>query len=161
MPTNARFDPHHDGPDSPRSGNRLRVLIVDDEPDTADTMVILLNHWGFAATAVRNGIDALQAAQAAQAPDVVLLDIGMPGMDGLELAKRLHTNVPGNGRRPFLIAVSGYGDAQTCRQAFQAGVDLHLLKPVDPAELEKVLRRFQHVIMPAAERKVRAGQHCI
>src|SRR5438552_9058480 len=142
-------------PDGPRAGNQLRVLIVDDDPDTADTMVILLSHWGFQATAVRCGVEALQAAQVTSPPDVILLDIGMPGMDGLEVARRLRKEVPGNGRRPFLIAVSGYGDPQTRTQAQQSGIDLQLVKPVDPAELEKLLKRFQGVVMPAAERIVR------
>src|SRR5205823_1546478 len=92
----SRFDLQHDMPDGPRAGNQLRVLIVDDDPDTADTMVILLSHWGFQATAVRCGVEALQAAQVTSPPDVILLDIGMPGMDGLEVARRLRKEVPGD-----------------------------------------------------------------
>lgn len=152
------FPQRHDGPTGPRgdsSDGSLRILIVDDDADTSDTMAILLEHWGFQPLAVRNGSEALQASDA-HSPDLILLDIGMPGMDGLELARRLRQQVPPRAKAPFLIAVSGYGDAQTCQRAREAGIDLHLVKPVDPLELEKLLRRFQQVVMPGAERKLPA-----
>jgi CheY-like chemotaxis protein len=150
MAIEARFDGRHDGPNG-LDGRVLRVLIVDDDADTSDTMAILLGHWGFEGIAVRNGSEALQAAQT-HGPDLILLDIGMPGMDGLELAKRLREQIHSKGKPPFLIAVSGYGDAQTRQRSRQAGIDLHLVKPVDPTDLEKLLRRFQMVVMPGAER---------
>src|SRR5438552_1378400 len=104
----SRVDGQHNGPRITNGDHGLSVLVVDDDADTADTMVILLGHWGFAATAVRNGLEALRAVQT-DTPDVVLLDIGMPGMDGLEVAKRVRSQVRPNGKTPFLIAVSGYG----------------------------------------------------
>src|SRR5947209_246096 len=116
MLNNARLDSRHDGPDGPADrapDHALRVLVVDDDADTSDTMSILLEHWGFKALSVRNGTEALQANEA-HSPDLILLDIGMPGMDGLEFARRLRGQAPPNGKTPFLIAVSGYGDAQTC-----------------------------------------------
>ncbi|HLJ95044.1 MAG TPA: response regulator [Gemmataceae bacterium] len=148
----SRFDDRHDGPAGPNAsaGQRLRVLIVDDDADTADTMAILLGHWGFEATAVRTGAEALQMMKALR-PDVILLDIGMPGMNGFELARRLRETVPARGKAPFLIAVSGYGDAQTCQRSQEAGINLHLIKPVEPAYLEELLRRFQSIVVPAAE----------
>jgi CheY-like chemotaxis protein len=159
MATDARLDGRHDGPDGSKrlNGHVLRVLIVDDDADTSDTMAILLNHWGFEPIAVRNGSDALQAAQT-HGPDLILLDIGMPGMDGLELAKRLRAQVPPKKKVPFLVAVSGYGDAQTRLRSQEAGIDLHLVKPVDPTYLEKLLQRFQTIVMPAAERRLPASR---
>jgi CheY-like chemotaxis protein len=156
MVNTARCDGQHPGPNGPNvqtNGSVLRILIVDDDSDTADTMAILLGHWGFESIAVRNGQEALHAAQAS-CPDLVLLDIGMPGMDGLEVARRIREQVPPKGKTPFLIAVSGYGDAQTRHHSQEAGIDLHLVKPVDPAELEKLLNRFRGIVMPAAERKL-------
>ena len=155
MAIDARFDERHDGSPGPNglNGRVLRVLIVDDDADTSDTMAILLGHWGFEAIVASNGSEALQATEA-HGPDLILLDIGMPGMDGLELAKRLRAQVPLRSKAPFLIAVSGYGDAQTRQRSREAGIDLHLVKPVDPTDLEKLLRRFQYVVMPGAERKL-------
>src|SRR5438128_4986227 len=156
MAFNFRFDGRHDGQNGPADGNPggvFRVLIVDDDADTSESTAILVGQWGFEAVAVRSGFEALQAVNAFF-PDLILLDIGMPGMDGLEVAKRLRVQTPPKGKRPFLIAVSGYADAQSRHHSLQAGIDLHLVKPVDPAELEKLLRRFQKVVMPAAERKL-------
>src|SRR5260370_24422129 len=115
MVTRARFHERHDGPDGPNDvspDGTLRVLIVDDDVDTSDTMAILLDHWGFKALAVRSGAEALQASPV-YSPDLILLDIGMPGMDGLELAKRLRTQVPPRGKSPFLVSSSGHRDSQT------------------------------------------------
>jgi CheY-like chemotaxis protein len=156
MASDVRSDGRHDeqnGPTDANPGGVFRVLIVDDDADTSDSTAILVGQWGFQAVAVRSGFEALQAVNAFF-PDLILLDIGMPGMNGLEVAKRLRVQTPPKGKRPFLIAVSGYADAQSRRHSLQAGIDLHLVKPVDPAELEKLLRRFQKVVMPAAERRL-------
>ncbi len=116
-------------------------------------MAILLGHWGFEVKVARSGGEALQSGTAC-APDVILLDIGMPGMDGLEVARRIRQQAPAHKKRPFLIAISGYADGHTREQAREAGVDVYLVKPVEPVELEKLLRRFQRVVMPAAERRI-------
>src|SRR6266851_3631434 len=156
MASDVRFDGRHDGRNGATNGDPggvFRVLIVDDDADTSESTAILVGQWGFQSVAVRSGFEALQAVNASS-PDLILLDIGMPGMDGLEVAKRLREQTPPKGKLPFLIAVSGYADAQSRHRSLQAGIDLHLVKPVDPAELEKLLRRFQTVVMPAAERKL-------
>jgi CheY-like chemotaxis protein len=77
-------------------------------------------------------------------PDVVLLDIGLPGLDGYEVAKRLHERAAG--RKPLLIAITGYGQDEDRRRSAEAGIHLHLLKPADPAGLQQMLKRFQGII---------------
>jgi CheY-like chemotaxis protein len=75
---------------------------------------------------------------------VVLLDIGMPGMDGWEVARRLKAECT---RQPlFLVAITGYGQAEDQRKSAEAGIDLHLLKPTDPVRLAGLLERFQKVV---------------
>jgi CheY-like chemotaxis protein len=135
-----------------RCAPRLQIFVVEDDADTADSMATLLHCWGFEAVVVRNGFEALQRVQG-NCPDVVLLDLAMPGMHGIEVAKRLRQQLLPKRKIPFLIAVSGYGDAQTCRECKEAGIDLHLVKPVDLPALQALLNRFQRLVMPAAERR--------
>jgi CheY-like chemotaxis protein len=139
-----------DRPQGRATDRALRVLIVDDNADASDTMAILFSHWGFEAKAVHTGHEALQAA-GTFSPDLVLLDIGMPGMNGFEVARRLRGYVPTKGKVPFLIGYSGYGDEHTRQLSLDAGIDLHLVKPLELAELERLLRRFQSVIVSDAE----------
>jgi CheY-like chemotaxis protein len=115
----------------------FRVLVVEDHADTANSTALLLDLYGFEVQVASDGMTALEAARAWQ-PHVVLLDIGLPGMDGYEVAKRLAVQ-----NRPFIIAVTGYGRDVDRRRSEQAGVHLHLVKPVDPEELLSELRRFQ------------------
>jgi CheY-like chemotaxis protein len=75
----------------------------------------------------------------------------MPGMNGFEVARRLRGQVPTKGKVPFLIALSGYADEQTRQLSLDAGIDLHLVKPVEMAELEKLLRRLQSAIASMTE----------
>jgi CheY-like chemotaxis protein len=159
MATTARLDePHETGyqPAAERSVPPLRVLIVDDDRDTANTMAMLLRCWGLEPVVVGDGLEALQAIQA-DCPDLILLDLAMPGMDGLELAKRLRQLLPPKSKCPFLVAISGYGDATTCQRSRDAGIDLHLVKPVDPAELQRLLVRFQNVVMQGVEQNIPLG----
>src|SRR4051812_25487406 len=102
---------------------RLRVLVVEDEPDTAASLAFLLKLQGYQAEAVGDGLAALEAARVTP-PDVVLLDIGLPAMDGYELARRLRDEHLF--KRPLLIAISGYGDESDRRRCLEAGIDLHL-----------------------------------
>jgi CheY-like chemotaxis protein len=114
----------------------LSVLVVDDYPDAANTLARVLTLYGHAARAAFSGEQALQLAETF-APDVVLLDIGLPGMDGYALVERLCDLLE---RRPLMVAVTGYGterDEQRCRQA---GFDHHFLKPVDATTLDKLLQ---------------------
>src|SRR5262249_6831631 len=121
----------------------LTVLVVEDHADTAASMAILLRLDGHEAVVAPTGPAALEAAGASP-PDVVLLDLGLPGMTGLEAARRMRERC--GGKPPFLIAVTGHGREADRRRAGEAGVDLFLVKPVDPRLLLGVLRRFERVV---------------
>ncbi|OAI48106.1 hypothetical protein AYO44_07905 [Planctomycetaceae bacterium SCGC AG-212-F19] len=114
----------------------LKVLVADDSPDYADTTALLVRCWGHEVEVAYTGTDALAKADAFH-PDAMLLDIGMPGMTGYAVAEEVR-------RRPHLhgttlIAVTAYGDDEARARSKRAGFDLHLVKPVEPAVLEKML----------------------
>jgi CheY-like chemotaxis protein len=115
-----------------------RVLIVDDNEDAANSLAMILNLGGHETASVYTAADALQRA-AAFRPDVVLLDIGLPGMDGYEVAQKMR-ELPGL-RDIRLVAVTGYGRADDRLRARDAGFDDHLTKPVEFAVLERALAR--------------------
>ena len=79
-----------------------------------------------------------------KAPDVVFLDLALPGMDGWEVARRLQE--PTWDKKPFLIALTGFGGEEDHRRSLEAGIDLHLVKPVDPDFLEQLLERSCRII---------------
>ncbi|HEX4608754.1 MAG TPA: response regulator [Urbifossiella sp.] len=128
------------------SSDRLRVLVVDDDPDAADSTATLLGLAGFDARTATTGEDALRQAEDVP-PDAVFLDLMMPGMDGYEIARRLRERAAV--RRPFLVAVSGCVLPEDHRRSADAGLDLHLAKPVEPAVLVGVLKRFARVLARA------------
>jgi CheY-like chemotaxis protein len=113
------------------------VLVVDDNVDAALSMALLLRAAGHETEAAHDGPAALAAAGRFR-PDAVLLDIGLPGMDGYEVARALRAGA--NGRRLVLVALTGYGGAGARQRAAAAGFDHHLTKPVDPDELQALLR---------------------
>jgi two-component system OmpR family response regulator len=112
----------------------LCVLIVDQESVTCDSTALLLKLWGFETVVARSREQALQAAKL-RSPDVVLLNLVMPEMDGLEIARRLREQSPPNGKAPLIIAVSGCSDPNIR----QAGIDLYCRKPFNPVMLEKAI----------------------
>ena len=112
---------------SSRNGTR-RVLVVDDSADQVETLGMILTAGGHTVRTARSGAEALEIA-AGFAPEVAIVDIGMPDMDGLELARRLKA-LPGSERR-VLIALSGYGEAEARQRALEVGFDEYLVKPVD------------------------------
>src|SRR4051794_27799801 len=114
----------------------LRVLIVDDCRDAANSLKFLLSHWGHDAQVVHDGLAALEAASATQ-PDLVLLDIGLPGIDGWEVAIRLR-QLPGL-EKCVVMAVSGYTTESDAQHSHAVGCNCHLAKPVDPDELRRML----------------------
>jgi CheY-like chemotaxis protein len=121
------------GPAPPR-GTR-RVLVVDDHADAADSLAMLLRMEGHQVRVARNGPDALDAVRA-EPPEVILLDLGMPGMDGYEVARRLRQR---DGRGLLIVALTGWGQEEDRRRTREAGFDHHLVKPADPAELRLLL----------------------
>ena len=118
-----------------RGRSNLSILVVDDNVDEAQSLSLVLRMYGYRTKMAYNGPAALEAAQLYQ-PDVVLLDIGLPGMDGYEVARHLPEIVS---TRPVLIAVTGYGQEENRRRAFDAGFDRYLIKPVDLDILHKIL----------------------
>lgn len=130
--------PMLDGPTRP-----LSVLVVEDNADARQITQMMLRLAGFFAVTAADGPAALRAARE-HPPDVVLLDIGLPGLDGYEVARRLREQAVG--KRPLLVAVSGYGKAEDKARAAAAGIDLHLTKPADPAVLLHVLHRMQRLL---------------
>jgi DNA-binding response OmpR family regulator len=121
----------------------LSVLVVDDDPDTADSFTDLLALHGFTVRSAYCGRDALRMAHD-DPPEVVLLDIVMPGMDGWELARQLTaTAIP-----PIIVAITGCSDEEDRRRSNLAGIDFHLVKPVSPAILMRIMRRLARTISP-------------
>jgi two-component system, chemotaxis family, CheB/CheR fusion protein len=115
---------------------RLRVLVVDDDADAAETLAMLLEHWGHEVKLAVDGPTAVETA-VAQHPDLVLLDIGLPGMSGYEVAEQIRANPALSDT--LLVAMTGYGQAEDKKRSRQAGFTLHLVKPVEPPLLRKLL----------------------
>ncbi len=133
--------------DMTRNGEktRLRVLVVEDHADTAASLALLLRLDGHEVRVAPDGPAALRAAHESP-PDVALLDIRLPGMDGCDVARRLLERAAE--KKPLLVALAGCGREQDRRRAAEAGIDLYLLKPMDPEALRRLLRRFQGIMAP-------------
>jgi signal transduction histidine kinase/ActR/RegA family two-component response regulator len=127
-------DAQRRGPEPARGRNR--VLVADDNYDSATSLSILLNDAGYDVRTAGDGVQALETAVQFR-PDVVLLDIGMPKLNGYEVAR--HMRRQPWGRKVLLVAVTGWGGADHRQQTAQAGFDHHLTKPVDPAALTRLL----------------------
>jgi CheY-like chemotaxis protein len=112
-----------------------RILVADDNRDSADSLKMLLALDGHDVRAAYSGPEALELAKTFE-PEVALLDIGMPGMDGYELAGRLR-DLPFR-RRPLLVAVTGWGQMTDQERTLAAGFDRHLTKPIDPDEFARI-----------------------
>jgi CheY-like chemotaxis protein len=120
---------------SREAGATQRVLVVDDNRDAALALHVLLKSLGHETCVVHDGVQALKMAAEFQ-PDVVLLDIGMPGLNGYEVARRLRKLKT---RHPLqIVAVSGWGQASDRHKSHEAGFDLHLVKPVNENELARI-----------------------
>ena len=116
----------------------VRVLVVDDYPDNAESMALLLRLYGHEAETALSGPAALEAARARR-PEVVLLDIDMPGMSGYEVAARLREMFHGG---VVLIAITAHGLEADRRRSLEAGFDRHVVKPADTEKLEGHLREL-------------------
>lgn len=114
----------------------LQVMVVDDEQHTADTLTGLVRRWGHAARLAYDGLAALRVA-AAQDPDVVVLDLEMPFMDGCQVARHLRLDFPN--KECLIIAVMEQADDVRRQQCIEAGIDLVLIKPIDPGVVETLL----------------------
>ncbi len=121
----------------------LRILIVDDCPDSATTLQLLLRSWGHETHVATDGPTALELADIHQ-PDVVILDLGKPGMNGYAVANHLRRL---RQRKPILIAHSGSCRSEDVRRSLEAGCLAHLTKPVHPEEIRRTLgicRKWLH-----------------
>jgi two-component system, sensor histidine kinase len=114
----------------------ISVLIIEDQRDVADSLALFLEHvCHFRVTVARNGKTGVGAALR-ERPDAVVCDIGLPEMDGYQVAAELSRKP----RKPLLIAVTAYGDDDARERALAAGFDHYLVKPADPEELEAIVR---------------------
>ena len=118
-----------------KSVRRVRVLIVDDNIDSADTLTEMLRASGHDVDTAYDGAAGLAAVDSHQ-PDVVLLDIGLPKVNGYDVARKIRQSDPQ--RRIVLVAVTGWGQDEDRRRSQHAGFDHHLVKPVDPASLDRI-----------------------
>jgi DNA-binding response OmpR family regulator len=128
----------------PTSGRRMRLLVVDDNREHTDSLALFLRMQGHQ---VRTAYDAASALtwQVAFAPDAVLLDLGMPGVDGYEVCRRMRVADGGDGL--VIVAITGWGQAEVRMRTAEAGFDAHVVKPVDPVALENLvdsLLRMKH-----------------
>jgi CheY-like chemotaxis protein len=113
-----------------------RILVVDDMRDNADSLAMLLRLDGNEVETAYDGLAALEAAERLR-PDVVLLDIRMPKLNGYDACRRIREQPWGKGM--LLIALTGWGQEEDLRRTEEAGFDSHLVKPVDPAALSELL----------------------
>jgi CheY-like chemotaxis protein len=119
---------------------RRRILVADDNRDSANSLALLLRIMGNDTRTAHDGLEALEVA-ATFRPDVILLDIGMPRLNGYETARRIREQPWGG--NVVLVAQTGWGQEDDKRLSREAGFDFHLVKPVEPAALENLLADLQ------------------
>jgi PAS domain S-box-containing protein len=137
--------PHETAAASTALARHRRILIADDNHDAADSLAVLLQMQGHEVTVVRNGREALTTINAVR-PEIALLDIGMPELDGYEVARQVRQNTLG--RAVTLIAVTGWGQDRDKARALGAGFNHHLTKPIEPTQLLDLIRSSDAANMP-------------
>jgi len=123
---------------APRPSSNEKVLIIDDNTDAADSLCALLRDSGFTCASALDGPSGLNTVTSFD-PDVILLDLGLPGLDGYEVARRIRA-LP-DGDRYLIIAITGYGEDRDRRRSSEAGFDAHLVKPVELEQLLRLVRK--------------------
>ncbi len=138
LPTGLRDDAAGPSPQpaAPAQDRSLRVLVVEDNLDAAESLATLLRLWNHDVQVVHDGRAALDAARA-QKPEVVLLDIGLPGLDGYQVAQQLRQEE--SLAHTLLVAMTGYGQPEDRRRSREAGIHHHFVKPVEPLVLRHLL----------------------
>jgi CheY-like chemotaxis protein len=111
-----------------------QILVIEDNPDGRETLRTLLVSEGFRVEVAANGLEGLDKALASH-PDIAVVDIGLPLLDGYQVAQRLRSLF---GRTIFLIACTAYGRPEDRRRSREAGFDVHLVKPIDPDQLTQL-----------------------
>jgi CheY-like chemotaxis protein len=124
-------------PQSRRMPLRARILVADDNPDAAQSLAFMLELEGHDVRTARDGIEAIEVAERFN-PQLILLDIGMPRLDGYEVAREIRARPWG--ATVCLVALTGWGQEEDRRRAQEAGFDRHLVKPVDPATLNALIQ---------------------
>ena len=117
----------------------LRVLVVDDSQDSAQSLARVLKLWDYEVRVAHDGLEAIEAASA-ETFDVILLDIGLPGINGYQVAERLRDQF--GSARPVLVALTGYGQEEDLARSRSAGFDDHLVKPVNLGRLREMLSDY-------------------
>jgi CheY-like chemotaxis protein len=128
--------PQNDEAEPQGSSSRRRVLVVDDNKDAAVSLAMMLKLMGNEAKTAHDGLEALDVA-AVHRPDLILLDIGMPRLNGYDTARQIRQQPWGKGI--VLVALTGWGQDEDRRKSQDAGFDAHMTKPIEPVELEKLL----------------------
>ena len=136
LPRQTESLPHEPPSVKPCPSVPRRILVVDDNRDSADSLSMLLELNGHELRTAYDGIEAVEAVAAFQ-PDIVLLDLGMPRLNGYEAARRIREQQ--GHKAPLLVALTGWGQDHDRRRTEEAGFDFHLIKPVELAALTKLL----------------------
>ena len=123
----------------PAEGYRVRLIVVEDNPDAAESLAMLLRMLGHSVTVVHDGAAAIELAWV-EVPDLMLIDIGLPGMSGYEVASRIRQNA--DLKQVALVALTGYARDEDRQNAWAAGFHHHLVKPLDVATLQEIVTRF-------------------
>jgi DNA-binding response OmpR family regulator len=116
---------------------KIKILIVDDDPSVCSSIERVLRPEGYCIQSANSGAEAIQKAQA-QGPDLVLLDIAMPGLDGLELCRRLRDN-PSTAITPIVMVTARY-EEEVVASAIESGADDYIVKPFQPQDLKETIR---------------------
>ncbi|MFB2895504.1 response regulator [Aerosakkonemataceae cyanobacterium BLCC-F50] len=116
----------------------LKVLVVDDDPDSRDLVAFLLEEYGMEVIVVASALEVLKTLASAQ-PDILLCDIGMPDMDGYMLMRQIRSLPPEQGGQIPAIALTAYAGESNQKQALKAGFQWHLAKPVEPMDVISVI----------------------
>jgi CheY-like chemotaxis protein len=138
---------------TPGPNRPVRILVVEDNVDLARGLARLIYNMGHVVKATHDGPAAIESARSFH-PEAVLLDIGLPGMDGYEVASRLRSD---EGERSLvLVAISGYGQDEDLRRSHDAGFDFHLVKPIDMDALRQIIDRISQFSPPLRDEPARA-----
>jgi CheY-like chemotaxis protein len=137
VPEVTPIKPDHPPEGPPTTSRPLRLLVVDDNRDTVESLAMLMRLYGHDVMTAESGAAALDAALT-QDHDVILLDIGLPSIDGYEVARRIRAQTA----KPVLIAMTGYGQPEDRARSREAGFDYHLTKPVDPDRLQDLFGKI-------------------
>lgn len=119
------------------TGENFRVLVVDDKKTAVETLAMYFEMQGFAVATANDGDEAIASTREWK-PDLILMDIGMPRMDGKEAARQIR-QLPG-GDQIFMVALTGWGQEKDREETAAAGFDLHIVKPVEPSKLKEIIK---------------------